>query len=413
MFTDYKSIQKERMADILKTILGAKQITRGRLAEELGLSPSSIAKYIKTLKELGLVRESGRGISTGGRRSSCLEFDPEVGVNISVVFDLSSIKGALINPAGAILVNKNRRVYRGIPRRELLDGLMTLLSSLCAEAARIKKRIFGIGIGIGDHLDMDSGVSHYYHLSEDWKEVPLKKLIEKEFGLPLFLINDLDAGALGEKYYGAGVETENFCCVWIGETVGMGLVLNGQIYLGKNGFVGEIGHTRALPGGPLCLCGNRGCLETVTTESYILDRCREGLKGGVNSEAMRLCDGDREALAIGHIIEASNRGDRFCQNIFEETAEYLGRSLTDVANILNPELITLRGSVVDGNTFLYESVRRRIKHQALSPICDDIRVEHSLKREDIRLPGISSYILSRYFSRGKSGQGQTKSGRSF
>lgn len=399
MLTDYKTIQKERMANILNAILSSKQITRGHLAEDLGLSSSSIVKYIKSLKELGLVRESGQGVATGGRRSSCLEFDPEIGVNISVVFNLSSIEGALINPAGTILVKTSQEVHRGIPCQELLDKLMALISALYAEAARIEKRIFGIGIGMGDNLDMASGVSHYYHLSKDWKEVPLKQLIEQKFDLPFFLINDIDAGALGEKYYGAGMGVENFCCIWIGETVGMGLVLNGQVYLGKNGFVGEIGHTRALDDGPLCLCGNRGCLETVTTQDYILNQCKNGLKEGVNSEAMRLCGGDQKSLAIGHIIEASNRGDRFCRNIFEVTADYLGRSLTDVANILNPELIILRGPVVDGNTFLCEGVRRRIKNQALTPICDDIRVEYRPGGEDIRLSGVSSYILSRYFSR--------------
>ena len=112
MLTDYKTIQKERMANILNAILSSKQITRGHLAEDLGLSSSSIVKYIKSLKELGLVRESGQGVATGGRRSSCLEFDPEIGVNISVVFNLSSIEGALINQPGPSL-SKRAKKYTG------------------------------------------------------------------------------------------------------------------------------------------------------------------------------------------------------------------------------------------------------------------------------------------------------------
>jgi predicted NBD/HSP70 family sugar kinase len=398
MLNRYKTIKQERMAEILNLILGSGKITRGMIGKQLRLSPSSVAKYIKTLHELGLVREKGLDTSTGGRRSAYLEFDPEVGVNIALVFNMSSLQGALVNPAGELLEEQRISVFPGIPAADLLNKMRELITSLQIKANKNGKRIFGIGLGIGDHLNMESGISYYYHLAEGWHEVPLKDLVEKEFNLPFFLINDIDAGALGEKYHGSGVGLENFVCVWVDETVGMGLVLNGQIYLGKNGFVGEIGHTRALENGPLCLCGNKGCLETVTAESYILEQCRQGLREGVHSEATRLCGGDLEQLTIRHIIEASNRGDRFCRNIFKETAGYLGRSLVDVANILNPELISLRGSVVDGNQFLFEEVSRLIAGQAVSPICDTVRVSFSSVPREIRLPGVSSYILSRYFS---------------
>ena len=390
MLNRYKTIKQERMAEILNLILGAGKITRGMIGKQLRLSPSSVAKYIKTLHELGLVREKGLDPSTGGRRSACLEFDPEVGVNIALVFNMSSLQGALVNPAGELLEEQRISVFPGIPAADLLNRMRELITSLQSKANKNGKRIFGIGLGIGDHLNMESGVSYYYHLADGWHEVPLKEIVEKEFNLAFVLINDIDAGALGEKYHGSGVGLENFVCVWVDETVGMGLVLNGQIYLGKNGFVGEIGHTRALENGPLCLCGNRGCLETVTAENYILEQCRQGLREGVHSEATRLCGGDLEQLTIRQIIEASNRGDRFCRNIFAQTAGYLGRSLVDVANILNPELISLRGSVVDGNQFLFEEVSRIIAAQAVSPICDTVRVSFSSVPREIRLPGVSS-----------------------
>ena len=213
------------------------------------------------------------------------------------------------------------------------------------------------------------------------------------------LLTILIPGSLGEKYYGLGIGLDNFVCVWVSETVGMGIVLNGNIYLGKNGFVGEIGHTKAVDGGPLCVCGNSGCLETVINEGYILNQCRLGLQSGVNSLATNFCGGQFEKLSMPLMIKASNQGDRFCRNIFEETAEYLGNKLTDVANLLNPELITLRGSVFQENNFLLENVRRIVKNKALTPICDEIRIESASFKGDIRLSGISSYILTKYFRR--------------
>ncbi len=399
MLEKYKSIQKERMADILNTILGAKQITRKELSDRLALSPSSVVKYLKELIELGLVRESGDDEVTGGRRSTFLEFDPTIGVNISILFNLSSLEGALVNPAGEILFRTSVESYNQIPAGELLIRLDRLIGTLISKAESIKKLIFGIGVGIGDYLDMNAGISHYYERSADWKEINLKERYEPVYGLPFFLINDIDSGALGEKYYGSGIGVDNFLCVWVSETVGMGIVLGGNIYLGKNGFVGEIGHTKSIDDGPLCVCGNTGCLETVINEKYILEKCREGLKAGVNSSVFIFCQGDPDKLSIEHMIQASNKGDRFCRNLFAETAIFLGNKLTDAANLLNPELITLRGSVIQDNEFLLENVKRIVKDQALHPICDDIRVESEPFSGDIRLAGVSSYILSKYFRR--------------
>ncbi len=236
MLDDYGNIQKERMADILNSILNSSEITRGELSSKLNLSPSSIVKYINRLIELGLVRESGLNKSTGGRRSISLEFDPEIGVNIALIFNLSNIHGALVNPAGITIYELFIPTTKGISKDELLEGLFLLITNLKTKAEEIEKRIFGVGLGMGDYMDMEKGISHEYLLARDWQDIHLKELVESRFNLPFFLINDIDAGALGEKFYGRGIKVENFVCIWLSETVGMGMVLNDKIYFGKKGF---------------------------------------------------------------------------------------------------------------------------------------------------------------------------------
>lgn len=399
MLEEYGNIQKERMADILRSILNSSEITRGELSSKLNLSPSSIVKYINKLIDIGLVRESGLNKSTGGRRSIFLEFDPEVGVNISIIFNLSNIHGALVNPAGKTVYELFIPTNKGILKDELLNRLFSIIEELKTEAAKINKRIFGIGLGMGDYMDMKKGISHEYLLARDWKEVALKSLVESRFNLPFFLINDIDAGALGEKFYGRGIKVENFVCIWLSETVGMGMVLNDRLYFGKKGFVGEIGHTNVIPDGAICTCGNRGCLETVATESFVLEKCREGIVSGVYSEIVELCDGDKSSLKIEDVIRASNNGDRFVRNIFIEVAGYIGTKLVDIANILNPEAIILRGSIIDGNLFLYENIKRIIKTKSLSVLADTIDVVYTDDTADMRILGVSSYILMNYFRR--------------
>ncbi len=397
MLKDYGNIRKERMADILHSILNYSEVTRGELADILNLSPSSIVKYINKLIELGLVRESGLNKSTGGRRSVFLEFDPGVGVNIALVFNLSSIHGALVNPAGKIEYELFLPTTKGIAKEDLLKQLFSIIEELKKKAGSIDRRIFGIGLGMGDFMSMKEGISHEYLLARNWKDVPLKNIIESKFDLPFFLINDIDAGALGEKYYGRGIKVENFVTLWLSETVGMGMVLNDRIYFGNKGSVGEIGHTNVVPHGDLCTCGNRGCLETVATENYVLKKCRDGIVSGVYSEITDICSGDSSKLTIEDVVGASSRGDRFVQNIFLEVAGYIGKKLVDVANILNPERIVLRGSIIDGNPFLFENIERIVKSESLSVISDSIKIMYTDDSSDIRIPGVSSYILMNYF----------------
>ncbi|MEW5816677.1 MAG: ROK family transcriptional regulator [Spirochaetota bacterium] len=398
MFAKYSTIQKGRMNVILKSILNYKRITRSRLAEILKLSPSSIVKYIKILMEMGLIRETDREISTGGRRSIYLELNPEVGLNLAVVFNVSYVAGVLINMVGDVVGEHKVLSYQGIPKDELLSLLFEIIDNLLENAKAQRKKIFGIGLGLGGYIDPRQGISHEYLYARNWYDVPLKALVEERYGLPCFLVNDANACALGEKYYGMGVGVEHFLCVMMDEGVGMGIIVNGDIYMGKSYYAGEFGHTHVADNRQLCFCGHTGCLETLCSRQYIISVCREGLAQGVNSEILKYCENDPAKLTIEDVTKAANNGDRFARNIFDQVGKHLGSKLSDIANIFNPELIILRGPVIDGNKFLFESIERVVKHQSLRHIANSLTIVFSEEYKDVRFTGLSSVILIDYFS---------------
>jgi len=398
MFSQYSPIQKSRMSTILKSILNNKRITRNRLVEILRLSPSSIVKYIKILMELGLIQETDREISTGGRRSTFIELNPAVGMNIAVLLDVSQMKGVLINPTGEILSEHSVPLFLGIDKDNLIATLLQLLEGLLAEVSKFDKKIFGIGIGLGGYIDPEQGISHEYLYAKNWYDVPLKELIERKYDIPCFLVNDANACALGEKYYGRGLGVDHFLCVWLGEGIGMGIIVNGEIYTGNSYYAGEFGHTHAVNNGQLCFCGHTGCLETISSKQYILSTIREGLHQGVNSEVLKYCDNDFSKLQIEHLVTAANNGDRFTRNVFGQTGRHLGNKLADIANIFNPEMIVLRGPVIDGNLFLFETIERVVMDLTLRQIAKSMKIVHSEEQSDIRIQGISSVILHDYFT---------------
>jgi len=398
MFSVYSPIQKSRMSTILKSILNNRRITRSRLAQILRLSPSSIVKYIKILMELGLIQETDRELSTGGRRSIFIELNPAVGINIAVLLDVSQMRGVLINPTGEILSEHSLALHMGIEREQLIRALLRLLDGLVAEASKFKRKIFGIGIGIGGYLDPERGISHEYLYAKNWYDVPLKQMIESKYDLPCFLVNDANACALGEKYYGSGLGIDHFLCVWLGEGIGMGIIVNGEIYTGNSHYAGEFGHTHAVDNGRLCFCGHTGCLETVCSKRFLLSTVTEGLQQGVKSEVLKYCSDDFSKLEIGHLVAAANNGDRLARNVFEQTGRFLVEKLADVADIFNPQMIVMRGPIIDGNRFLFETVERGVKNLSLRQIANVLKIAYSQEQADIRIPGISSVILHDYFS---------------
>lgn len=399
MFESHSQRQRERMDAILELILNEKMITRTKLAGALKMSSSSIVKYLKILIDIGLVRESEQVLATGGRRSVLLEFNPEMGLNIALVLDATKVTGALINAAGSLMGIECAPVHRGMPREELLSVLFTVADSLAARAAGEKKKVFGVGIGIGGFIDLAGGISRTYLFAAGWYDVPLKAIMEKRLGIPCFLLKDVNAFALGEKYFGDGVGVSNFLSVWLGDGIGMGIVANGGLCTGAKNHAGELGHTQAPGSDALCYCGHRGCLETITSQGYVLEKCREGLRQGVQSDMRKECAGRVEALTMAHVITAANAGDRLARNILEEVAQHIGRGLSDVVTVMNPSLIILRGPLIDGNRFLYENIRRIILNGTLQETAAELRITYAEHGEDIRLKGLSAYIIREYFIR--------------
>jgi predicted NBD/HSP70 family sugar kinase len=129
--------------------------------------------------------------------------------------------------------------------------------------------------------------------------------------------------------------------------------------------------------------------------------CRQGLQQGVNSEILKYCDNDIDRLHIEHVIAAANNGDRFARNTFEQVGKQVGDKLSDIANVFNPELIILRGPVIDGNRFLFESIERVVMNQSLRHIAKDLTITYSEETTDIRFMGINSMILIEYFTQSR------------
>jgi len=389
------TIHRARSVQILQSILRHKKLTRGDLCQLLKLSPGAIAKYVKALLDLGLIRQNENAESGGvGRKAVFLEITPDRGVVVALALYRTSVQAGIVSTTGDILYKKDYPYSENSEGTVLLELIYSIIDETLAQAKADSRNIIGLGLAMGGHIDMEKGISYQYLFAKNWYSVPLKDLLAERFGLPVFVVKDSNACALGEQYYGEGIGVDNFLSVWLGTGVGMGIIIGGSNYIGASGYAGELGHARGGDPSKLCYCGRTGCLEGSTSEEYVLERCREGLRAGVMSSMIRLCDGDIGKLRIEHAIAASIEGDRLSCNIFSEVGERIGLALCDVANLFNPALILFRGPLIDGNAFLFDTIVRTIKNNSLHRISIGLEMRHAEKDDGIHLKGLCSLVLN-------------------
>jgi len=220
----------------------------------------------------------------------------------------------------------------------------------------------GAGIGIPGIIDMESGMLRKSANLPGWSDYPVHREIEKRLGARVFLENDANAAALGEKWLGAGRDVPNMAMITLGTGIGGGIVLNGKIWHGMNGMAGEYGHNTIEPDGVLCGCGNHGCAERYASATAIVRMAREAIESGKASALARAAGSDPE-FSSKSIYNLALQGDEDAKRIFRRFGKALGIMLADIINTLNLDMYVLGGGVASAwDAFapvMFEELRER------------------------------------------------------
>ena len=215
------------------------------------------------------------------------------------------------------------------------------------EADLTFKQIAGVGIGAPGAVDFDSGTVIFAPNLEGWKEIPLKKELEKILGVPVFVENDCHISALGVYVAELKSKPRSMVGIFVGTGIGGGLIVDGELYSGFGHTAGEIGHMVLDVSGPKCGCGNKGCFEALASRTAIFQQIKAGIKDGQKTLLTEMLGDDLTDLRSGDLRKAMRRGDKFVDRIIEGAAEYIGIATANLVNILNPEVIVLGGGVIE------------------------------------------------------------------
>lgn len=266
-----------------------------------------------------------------------------VGVDLGGTKILSGVFSSSLECVATAKVSTKSQ--RGV--NKVIERIARCVQDAIDEADLSMKQVAGIGIGAPGAVDFDSGTVIFAPNMEGWKDIGLKKELEKALDVPVFVENDCNIAALGVHVAELKGKPRHLLGIFVGTGIGGGLIINGNLFSGFSHTAGEVGHMVLEVNGPKCGCGNKGCLEALASRTAIFQQIKAGVKDGQKTILTDMLGEDLADLRSGDLRKAIRRGDKFVDKVIETAAEYIGIATANLINILNPEVVVLGGGVIE------------------------------------------------------------------
>jgi glucokinase-like ROK family protein len=361
---DQESLRQINLSTVLTHLRQNAPISRAALAEITGLNRATITRLVRELIEHGLVRETGFQSVRAGRPSILLQLDPDAGCIIGAEIDVKFGSVILADLAAHVFWRQEVDFGDNDEPDAILKCMAQLIRQALSHATKRNRHILGLGISLPGLVDVSSGVL-LFAPNMRWSDVPVKKWLENEFELPIYVDNKANMAALAESYFGSARHSEHVLYINITAGVGAGIVLHQRIMTGASGLAGELGHMAIHPDGPKCNCGSRGCWETYVSALAVFRRVREAILDGEESQLAEVVRDGFERITIPLMVEAAHKGDRVALASLEETGYFLGVGLANLINTFNPEKVVLGGYVTQAYEFLLPVIQKTVQERAL------------------------------------------------
>lgn len=372
---------------VLNLVWKRREVSRAEIARRTGRSRSTISEVVGRLLETGLVAEVGAGESRGGRRPILVGFQDRAGVILGVDLGATHISVILVDLRGRALAwREQAHPVRSNPKGAL--ELITALGEVClAEWKGDRSRLMGVGVAVPSPVDPGSPDRVLERVLPAWSGYKVLERLASRFGAPVFVDNDANLGALAERWWGEACGIDDFVYLKVATGVGAGIMIGGKIYRGATGVAGEIGHVAIDPGGPECVCGNRGCLATFVGTRQLVDRARELMACYPDSTLART------KPDIRAIEDAALADDPLALQVVREAAVRLGIVVAGVLNLLNPASVILGGGLARAGDRLTAPLREAVAARTLVASAGASDIRTSALGERATALGASTHVL--------------------
>ena len=352
-------------------------LTQVELAGVTGLSPATVSNIVKELTAVGVLHTAPT--SRSGRRAQQVTLARNLGLVAGVHFDTRSLRVALSDVAHRIVAEQrmplppDHRADAGLERAALL--LTEMVESVDASL----QEVLAVGVGVPAPVDVRTGLVSTVGILRGWDGVVVPDVLEQRLGIPVYVDNDVNLGALAEVRLGAARGRRDVVYLRVAHGVGGGLIIGGDIFHGRSGIAGEIGHMIMADDGPLCRCGNRGCLETFVGGAVLLAELQPS----------------HGHLTMRDMITRAEEGDPDCRRVIADAGAYLGRAAANVCNLFDPELVVVGGQLAEAGALLLDPLRAVLAERVLPSTAGPVDVVEAELGAAAEVRGALSVALDR------------------
>jgi predicted NBD/HSP70 family sugar kinase len=355
-----RDLRRNNRGLILQILRERGPVHRAELARRSGLSRSAVSAIVlDLLNENVLMPVVPRAGAAVGRGGELLTFAPGNGLLAGIDYSLGAVCVVVTDLSHAVVGEQVRQLEAGAEWPERLDQGISALSEVLAGCAPHGRTLRGVGLGIPDPIDLQSGTIGHARSGPTWTNARAREVLSERVGVPVALDNTAHLAALAEVVWGVATGARNMIYVKMSHGVGAGFLINGEIYRGSIGAAGELGHVSIDDNGPACPCGNRGCLELYVGGTALLELLMPVWSGQVT---------------LGDLVSAATEGHRVARRLISDAGATTGRVLASVCNLLDPDLIVIGGDLADAGDLLLDPLRASLTRHAVGIVSSHVKV---------------------------------------
>ncbi|WP_175552468.1 ROK family protein [Tangfeifania diversioriginum] len=380
--------QKRKIVSILNKAEQA--LTIPELCKKVRLSVPTGTRLINELIEQKVIVDSGKKETGNGRRPSLYKMDKNYAYSIGVIILLKGLSISVYNLAMEEVYSDEIEDFILKNNLECLETVSSHIKKSIQQSGIKKNKILGMGVGITGRISSKTGTSYNYF---NFLESSLVEYFEKSFQFPAYLDNDTHLIGLAEQVFGKARNVRNAFVVNLSQGLGLAMITNREIVTGDDGFAGEFGHMQIVGSNKLCLCGKRGCLETVVSGHALEEDFKEHIEAGETS--LLTLNKKNKEVSFKKILKAAREGDALSISLTHNIGFKLGNALGNIINLLNPGVIIIGGKFAPAKNILFDSIKSGMIHTSLSLLLQSCELTFSSVGTDAAIKGAGALVLRR------------------
>lgn len=380
---------------IIKLIAELGSVSVNDIVKNLFLSLPTVNSLIAELLEDNIIRQFDKGESIGGRKPNLYRLRDGIFQVLCVELQRFSITLSIMDNnqnSIAATVELDNELSRNSAN---LDDITRIIDQYIADQSVDIENLTGLIVSMPGLINAEEGTNETF-LHDD--SLPITTYFQDKYKKPVYILNDVKGAAYAELKFGLAKNTRNSLIILMDWGIGLGIISNGEVYLGRDGYSGEVGHMPFIDHGELCYCGKRGCLETVASGIALVNNAKQEILKGELTKLNELRKEELNHLTPMHIIEAANKGDQFAINQISKLGTNLGKAFASLIQLLNPELIVLGGKIAKANELITIPIQQAINSYTMAILKEHCDIKVSSLNLDSNTVGLTNYFITKYLS---------------